>query len=324
MLDTLAPSPPTKLRRYQPRPGMVWIKGGQFRMGSDRHGPEEAPVRTVSVDGFWIDAMPVTNRQFSRFVQATDWVTTAERGGDALERPIGPGGVARPASLAFRPPAPGESGDGWSFVEGASWRHPQGPGSNLQGLEDHPVVHVSWDDVSAYLAWSRTDLPTEAEWEFAARGGMDGATYAWGEELDPGGRQMANIWRGEFPHEHRTEAGWERTSPVGSYPPNGYGLSDMIGNVWEWTRDWWSTRSGAVSETRCCSIKSRSVGWEGLSDDPALAHLKVPRRVVKGGSYLCSPSFCSRFRPAARQPMAVDTSAGHLGFRCVARPSMTR
>jgi formylglycine-generating enzyme required for sulfatase activity len=324
MLDTLAPATPTKLRRYQPRPGMVWIKGGQFRMGSDRHEPEEAPVRTVSVDGFWIDAMPVTNRQFSRFVQATDWLTTAERGADALERPIGPGGAPGPASLVFQPPAAGEGGDGWSFVSGADWRHPMGPESSLHGLEDHPVVHLSWDDISAYLAWSRTDLPTEAEWEFAARGGLDAATYSWGEELDPDGRRMANIWRGEFPHEHRIEAGWERTSPVGSYPPNGYGLSDMIGNVWEWTRDWWSTRSGAVSEIRCCSNKSRSGGWEGLSDDPALAHLKVPRRVVKGGSYLCSPSFCSRFRPAARQPMAVDTSACHVGFRCVVRPSMTR
>ena len=324
MLDTLAPVMPTKLRRYQPRPGMVWIKGGQFRMGSDRHEPEEAPIRNVSVDGFWIDAMPVTNRQFSRFVQATDWLTTAERGADALERPIGPGGHAGPASLVFHPPEAGKGGDGWSFVEGADWRHPQGPNSSLQGLEDHPVVHLSWDDISAYLAWSRTDLPTEAEWEYAARGGLDGAAYAWGEELDPDGRRMANIWRGEFPHEHLLEAGWETTSPVASYPPNGAGLFDMIGNVWEWTRDWWSVRGGAVSDVRCCSIKTRSGGWDGLSDDPALAHLKVPRRVVKGGSYLCSPSYCTRFRPAARQPMAVDTSACHVGFRCVVRPSMTR
>ena len=324
MLDTVAPTLPTKLRRYQPRPGMVWIKGGQFRMGSDRHEPEEAPARTVSVDGFWIDAMPVTNRQFSRFVLATDWLTSAERNADALERPLGPGGVASPASLVFQRPEPGEPGDGWSFVAGADWRHPLGPDSSLEGLADHPVVHLSWDDISAYLAWSRTDLPTEAEWEYAARGGMDGATYAWGEELDPDGRRMANIWRGEYPHEHRVESGWERTSPVGSYPPNGYGIFDMVGNVWEWTRDWWSTRSGAVSDVRCCSTKSRAGGWEGLSDDPALAHLKVPRRTVKGGSYLCSPSYCSRFRPAARQPMAVDTSACHLGFRCVVRPTMTR
>lgn len=323
MLDTLAPSTPTKLRRYQPRPGMVWIKGGQFRMGSDHGHPEEAPARTASVDGFWIDAAPVTNRQFARFVQATAWVTTAERSADALDRPIGPSGVASPASLVFRAPRPGE-GDGWSFVQGADWRHPLGPGSSIEELEDHPVVHLSWDDVSAYLAWSRTDLPTEAEWEYASRGGRDGATYAWGEEPDPNGQHMANIWRGEYPLEHDIEDGWTRTSPVGSYPPNGYGLHDMIGNVWEWTRDWWSTRSGSVSDIRCCSPKSRSGGWEGLSDDPALAHLKVPRRVVKGGSYLCAANYCGRYRPAARQPMWVDTSACHVGFRCVIRPTMTR
>ena len=311
MLDALAPSP-SKLRRYQPRPGMVWIKGGQFRMGSDRYEPEEAPVRTASVDGFWIDAMPVTNRQFARFVQATDWLTTAEQHADALERPIGPGGVAGPASLVFNPANTTAGGDGWSFLAGADWRHPKGPESSLQGLEDHPVVHLSWDDVSGYLAWSRTDLPSEAEWEFAARGGLDGATYAWGEELAPGGRQMGNF------------NGPMHTSPVGAYPQNGYGLSDMIGNVWEWTRDWWHTRGSPVSEDRCCSIKSRSGGSDGLSDDPGLAYLKVPRRVVKGGSYLCSPGDCTRFRPAARQPMAVDTSASHLGFRCVVRPIMAR
>ena len=292
------------VQRRQRRPGMAWIPGGSFRMGSDHHYPEEAPSRRVSVDGFWIDSAPITNAQFARFIHATAWVTWAERSAEAGDYPGADPDMLAPASLVFTPPTRptpvGGLGDWWTYVQGADWRHPLGPDSSLDGLDDHPVVQLSFDDISAYLAWSRTDLPTEAEWEFAARGGMDGATYAWGEELDPDGRRMANIWRGEYPHEHRVESGWERTSPVGSYPPNGYGLSDMIGNVWEWTRDWWSTRSGAVSEVRCCSTKSRSGGWEGLSDDPALAHLKVPRRTVKGGSYLCSPSYCSRFRPAQR------------------------
>ena len=230
MLDTVAPTLPTKLRRYQPRPGMVWIKGGQFRMGSDRNEPEEAPARTASVDGFWIDAMPVTNRQFSRFVLATDWLTSAERNADALERPMGPGGVAGPASLVFQAPEAGEAGDGWSFVAGADWRHPLGPASSLDGLDDHPVVHVSWDDISAYLAWSRTDLPTEAEWEYAARGGMDGATYAWGEELDPDGRRMANIWRGEY----RTSTG---SRAAGSAPHRSAPIrrTDTASSTWSGT-----------------------------------------------------------------------------------------
>jgi formylglycine-generating enzyme required for sulfatase activity len=307
---------------------MIWIKGGHFRMGSDDHHPEEAPSRVASVDGFWIDSAPVTNRQFERFVRAASWVTTAEREASPLQGAGGQADVMGPASLVFKPPPPKRRAhdftDGWSFVGGADWRHPTGPGSSTEGMEDHPVVHVSWDDVSAYCAWARTDLPTESEWEYAARGGLEEATYAWGEELSPGDREMANIWHGDFPFEHLTDDGWARTSPVASFPANGYGLYDMIGNVWEWTRDWWSTRTGAVSAVRCCSAKNRSGGWEGLSDDPALAHLKIPRRVLKGGSHLCAENYCGRFRPAARQPMSVDTSASHVGFRCVVRPSMMR
>jgi formylglycine-generating enzyme required for sulfatase activity len=305
---------------------MVWIRGGQFRMGSDQHYPEEAPARIASVDGFWIDATPVTNRQFDRFVRASSYVTTAERAvgaspGAQLE-------VLGPASLVFTAPnrrRPGAAlADWWSFVPGADWRHPTGPDSTWIGLENHPVAHVSWEDVCAYAAWARMDLPTEAEWEYAARGGLEEATYAWGDEPSPDGRLMANIWQGRFPSEHSAAAGWTRTSPVGAFPANDYGLYDMIGNVWEWTRDWWSTRSGAISSVRCCSVKNRSGGCESLSDDPALAHLKIPRRVIKGGSYLCAANYCGRYRPAARQPMSVDTSACHVGFRCVVRSSMTR
>jgi formylglycine-generating enzyme required for sulfatase activity len=327
MLETLAPSTPAKWRRMPPRPGMVWIRGGHFRMGSDGHYPEEGPARPVSVDGFWIDSTPVTNRQFDRFVRATGYVTTAER---AIEEPSDrlPIELHEPTSLVFTPPNRRHQAvtplDGWSFTPGADWRHPTGPQSNWMSMESHPVVHVSWEDVCTYAAWARMDLPTEAEWEFAARGGLDGATYAWGEELSPGGHHMANIWHGRFPFERRIDDGWIRTSPVGSYPADGHGLYDMIGNVWEWTRDWWSTRTGAISPVRCCSVKNRSGGCDNLSDDPALAHLKIPRRVIKGGSYLCAPNFCGRYRPAARQPMAVDTSACHVGFRCVVRSSMMR
>jgi formylglycine-generating enzyme required for sulfatase activity len=307
---------------------MVWIKGGQYRMGSDSHYPEEAPSRIASVDGFWIDATPVTNRQFERFVHATSYVTTAERAVEPLEPRAAQSGILEPASLVFSPPRRGQSdpelGDGWTLTPGADWRHPIGPMSSIQGLEEHPVVHVSWEDVAAYAAWTRTDLPTEAEWEFAARGGLDGATFAWGEDPTPDGRHMANTWQGDFPFENQVKDGWARTSPVGAFPPNGLGLYDMIGNVWEWTRDWWSTRTGAISGIKCCSSRNRTGGGEALSDDPALAHLKIPRRVLKGGSHLCAPSYCGRYRPAARQPMSVNMAASHLGFRCVVRPSMTR
>jgi formylglycine-generating enzyme required for sulfatase activity len=288
---------------------MVWVRGGHFRMGSDSHHPEEAPARTVSVDGFWIDAAPVTNRQFQRFVNATGWVTTAERAADPAQYPGASPALLAPASAVFR--SSGGHGqdeigaDGWAWTSGADWRHPLGPESSLIGLDDHPVVHMSWEDVSAYSAWVRTDLPTEAEWEYAARGGLDD-DFAWGEELN------------------RLRAGWTRTSPVKSHPTNPYGLYDMIGNVWEWTRDWWSTRSGAVSNVKCCSVRNRVGGGYTLSDDPALAHLKIPRRVIKGGSNLCASGDCGRYRPAARQPMSVDASASHLGFRCVIRPSMMR
>jgi sulfatase modifying factor 1 len=324
MTDDTLILPATQFRRTQPRPGMIWISGGGFRMGSEDHYPEEAPVRRISVDGFWIDAKPVTNGQFARFINATGWVTSAERPADPALYPGADPKLLQPSSLVFTPPShrgplSGFS-DWWRYIPGADWRHPVGPGSDIGSLGDHPVVHVSFEDVSAYADWAGVDLPTEAEWEFAARGGLDGATYAWGEELTPGGRHMANTWQGEFPYLNVLEDGYYRTSPVGAFPPNGYGLSDMIGNTWEWTRDWWSLRSVEPEGKACCAPRNPMGGSANASYDPASSGPAIPRKVIKGGSHLCAPNYCRRYRPAARHPEPVDTSTSHLGFRCVVRP----
>src|SRR4051812_4657306 len=217
---------------------MVWVPGGQFTMGSDHHYPEEAPAHPVRVDGFWIDQHTVTNREFARFVAKTGHVTLAELPPDPADYPGAREELLVPASTVFESPShpvPLENPyTWWRYVPGADWRHPQGPGSSIRRRPDHPVVHVAWQDVVAYAAWAGKDLPTEAEWEYAARGGLEGATYAWGEELTPGGRWMANTWQGAFPVHNTAEDGYEGTAPVGCYPPNRYGLVDMIGNVWEW------------------------------------------------------------------------------------------
>ncbi len=313
------------VQRRQRRPGMAWIPGGSFRMGSDHHYPEEAPSRRVSVDGFWIDSAPITNAQFARFIHATAWVTWAERSAEAGDYPGADPDMLAPASLVFTPPTRptpvGGLGDWWTYVQGADWRHPLGPHSDLTGLDDHPVTHVAWNDVAAYAAWAGVDLPTEAEWEFAARGGLDGATYAWGEDFTPDGRHMANTWQGEFPWRNLEEDGWARTSPVGSFPANGFGLHDMIGNVWEWTRDWWSARSAASESRACCAPRNPSGGREEQSHDASIPGVHIPRKVLKGGSHLCAPSYCQRYRPAARHAQPVDTSTSHVGFRCVVRPA---
>jgi sulfatase modifying factor 1 len=225
----------------RPGPDMAWIPGGTFLMGSDAHYSEEAPARQVTVGGFWIDRHAVTNREFERFIRKTGYVTVAERTPDPAAYPGAKQEMLIPASTVFRKPAHRvdlrNHYNWWSYVPGANWRHPQGPGSSIKKRPDHPVVHVAWEDVEAYTEWAGRQLPTEAEWEFAARGGLDGATYAWGDEFNPGDRWMANTWQGEFPIENLRLDGFEGTAPVGSFPPNGYDLSDMIGNVWEWTSD---------------------------------------------------------------------------------------
>jgi formylglycine-generating enzyme required for sulfatase activity len=304
--------------------GMVRLDGGVFTMGSDAFYPEERPSRRVKVDAFWIDAGPVTNAQFARFVEATGYRTFAETPPDPRDYPGMPPEMAKAGSLVFTPtPGPVDLRDSsawWDFCFGADWRHPLGPGSTLEGLESHPVVHVAWQDAEAYAAWAGKSLPTEAEWEFAARGGLEDAAYAWGEALAPGGAMLANYWQGAFPYENSLQDGYARTSPVGAYPPNGFGLYDMIGNVWEWTRDWWSApRAVKPKAAGCCVADNPRGGRRDDSYDPATPHIRIPRKVLKGGSHLCAESYCQRYRPAARHPQTVDTSTSHIGFRCVVR-----
>jgi len=307
-----------------PRPGMLWIEGGLFQMGSDSHYGEERPRREVRVDGFWMDATPVTNRQFADFVEATGWTTLAERPADPKAYADADPELLVPASAVFTPTSGpvdlGVPGHWWQYQPGACWRHPLGPDSDLEGLGDHPVVHIVWEDIEAYAQWAGLDLPTEAEWEFAAWGGRSDCEYAWGDSLEPDGKLLANVWQGRFPFENTLADGWMRTSPVGHYPPNGFGLYDMIGNVWEWTRDWWSLSSSGVLRTCCVPQNPRGGPRTGSSD---AAYPKRPRKVLKGGSHLCAPSYCRRYRPAARHPQAIDTSTSHIGFRCIKRDAST-
>jgi formylglycine-generating enzyme len=305
----------------RPGPELVWIAGGTFAMGSDHHYPEEAPAHRVTVGGFWIDRHPVTNEQFAEFVRETGHVTVAERPPDPADYPGARPELLVPASTVFRRPlGPVDTRNHynwWTYAPGADWRHPEGPGSSIRRRAEHPVVHVAWDDVEAYAGWAGKDLPTEAEWEYAARGGLEGATYAWGEELTPGGTWMANTWQGRFPLHDTGADGFTGTSPVGSFPANGYGLLDTIGNVWEWTTDWYQSHD-RVAHT-CCTVENPRGGIREQSYDPQLAGVRIPRRVMKGGSHLCSPNYCRRYRPAARMPQPVDTATSHLGFRCVVR-----
>jgi len=318
-----AANEPAPLHSTSPYPDMAWIPGGTFRMGSDRHYPEEAPTHRVSVDGFWIDRHPVTNLDFMRFVKATGHVSFAERAPDPKDYPGCLPEMIYAGSLVFTPPSHRADlrywGEWWQLLKGANWRRPYGPKSNIHGLDHHPVVHVTFGDACAYARWAGRDLPTEAEWEFAARGGLDGAEFAWGNAFIPGGRHMANTWQGAFPHQNSLDDGYARTSPVNAFPPNGYGLFDMIGNVWEWTSDWWSARHQADAAKPCCVPENPRGGHEEDSFDPALPDIRIPRKVIKGGSHLCAPNYCRRYRPAARHAEPVDTSTSHLGFRCVVR-----
>jgi formylglycine-generating enzyme required for sulfatase activity len=315
--STQHPAPSTSTK------DMVWIPGGVFRMGSDDHYPEEAPAHAAEVAGFWIDRHQVTNAAFRRFVKATGYVTVAERPSDPALYPGADPAMLIPGSVVFAQP-PGRVGldnhyNWWTFVPGASWRHPDGPGSTLDGRDRHPVLHVAWEDVCAYAVWAGKDVPTEAEWEFACRGGLDGAAFAWGDELAPKARMLANYWQGEFPWQNLVLDGFPRTAPVGSFPPNGYGLFDTIGNAWEWTTDWYADRHAAGSP--CCGpTRNPRGGDEAGSVDPAAAGASIPRKVLKGGSWACAENYCQRYRPAARMHHPIDTGTNHLSFRCVIRP----
>ena len=307
------------------RDEMVRVAGGTFTMGCDSFYPEEQPLRRVRVDPFLIDPVPVTNRAFATFVAATGYVTAAEIAPDPRDYPGMDPSLAQPGSLVFRKTATPVPLDDWSvwweFCPGADWRHPTGPGSSLEGLDDHPVVHVTYADARAYADWAGKQLPTEAQWEYAARGGHEGRLYQWGDELAPGGRMFANYWQGLFPFANTRADGWERTSPVRAFPPNDFGLSDMIGNVWEWTQDWYALPKPAQKKTAqaCCTIANPRGGAKRESLDPCQPSLRIARRVTKGGSHLCAENYCQRYRPAARQGQPVDTSTSHIGFRCVLR-----
>jgi formylglycine-generating enzyme required for sulfatase activity len=306
-----------------PAEGMAWVPGGEFLMGSDEHYPEEAPAHRVRVDGFWIDRCAVTNDEFARFVKATGHVTLAEQVPDPADYPDARPELMVAASSVFRrPDHPVDLNDAyqwWAWVPGANWRHPRGPQSSLRGMGNHPVVHVAWRDVDAYAAWAGKDLPTEAEWERAARGGVEGAEFAWGDEPTPGGRHMANVWQGDFPHHNTLADGWEYTAPARSFPPNGYGLFQVTGNVWEWTADWYQDHARGAPEHPCCAVDDPRGASREASVDPARPG-GIARKVMKGGSHLCALNYCRRYRPAARMAQAVDTSTSHLGFRCMVRP----
>lgn len=303
------------------RARMIRLPGGRFTMGSDRYYPEERPAHDVRVDGFWIDIAPVTNAEFEEFVTETGYVTLAERPANPADYPGATLEALEPASAVFiEPPRTATLGnpyEWWSYVRGANWRSPRGPGSSTAGLQRHPVVHIAFEDAEAYCRWANKALPTEAEWEYAARGGLNGADYAWGDDFCPDGRPLANTWLGDFPWENRKPESSRWTSPVGSYPPNGYGLSDMCGNVWEWTADWF--RDHAATEQSCCAADNPKGGTRELSVDPAMKEFNIPRKVIKGGSYLCAPSYCQRYRPAARIGQPIDSPTCHIGFRCIVR-----
>ena len=306
---------------------LVELPGGSFRMGSTSFYPEEAPIHAVAVAAFAIERHPVTNAQFAEFVDESGYVTVAERDLDPALYPGANPADLVPGALVFRPTSgPVDLGDWrqwWDWEPGACWRHPFGPESGVDDRLDHPVVQVAYPDAAAYARWAGRRLPSEAEWEYAARGGST-AIYGWGDDPAPDGRLMANTWQGEFPWENLASDGYERTSPVGAFPPNGYGLHDMIGNVWEWTTDWYVPKHPADVMKACCVPRNPRGPKADESYDPCQPDIKIPRKVIKGGSHLCAPNYCRRYRPAARFPEPVDTSTCHVGFRCIVRPPSVR
>lgn len=314
---------------------LIELSGGELLMGSEAFYAEERPVRTVTVSTFSIEQHPVTNAQYAAFVADTSYVTVAERSPDPVDYPGTDPADLVPGSLVFTPtsgPVPLDRWDlWWRWQRGACWRHPEGPRSDLHGRRDHPVVQVCFEDAREYATWAGRDLPTEAEFEYAARGGLVGADYAWGNEPRPGGRLLANTWQGRFPYRNEGAEGWVGTSPVGAFPVNGFGLADLIGNIWEWTTTWFSPptiAAGTRAPTSCCSPERPSLpcpdtlgeAAEATAIAASVAPGEVhPRRVVKGGSHLCAPEYCLRYRPAARSPQSVESATTHVGFRCVRR-----
>ncbi len=299
---------------------MVWIPSGTFTMGSNSHYPDESPTHKVNVSGFWMDKYTVTNQQFQRFVEATDYVTVAERQPLAKDYPRAQPELLVPGSAVFwlpSHPVDLRSFCWWKYVPGASWRHPEGPSSSIEGCENYPVVQVAYEDAEAFARWAGKCLPTEAEWEFAARGGLEGATYVWGDEFAPNRQHMANIWLGKFPWQN-LRSHTPGAEPVGSYPANGYGLYDMAGNVWQWTIDWYQDHHPVGAAQSCCISVNPRGGTLEESYDPNIP--EFPRKVLKGGSFLCAANYCARYRPAARHPETVDTATCHIGFRCIVRP----
>ena len=286
---------------------LVWIPAQTTRVGSDEHYPEEAPAHDASVDGFWIQPHQVTNARYTEFVSATGYVTVAERPLDPAQYPGAPAQNLVPGSMVFtRTAGPVDLrhlNQWWTWTPGACWNHPRGPRSSLRGRDEHPVVHIAFEDAQAYADWAGYRLPTEAEWEVASRGGLQGTAYTWGDEPERPGRALANYWHGEFPY--LPEKGYGTTQPVGSFPANSYGLFDMAGNVWEWTGDWYGDDR---AHTPCCAPESY---------DAAQPQFEIGRKVIKGGSFLCADSYCRRYRPAARRPQQIDTGMSHIGFRCV-------
>ncbi len=301
---------------------MVWIPAGSFTMGGvgEFAMPDEEPLHDVKLDGFWIDKTEVTNDQFRRFVEATHYLTVAERPLSAKDTPgLLPEYEGKSISLCFRPPKPGEQVNSslpwWQPVIGANWQHPDGPQSNLTGLGKHPVVHVCYEDAQKFAEWAGKRLPTEAEWEYAARGGLVGQVYVWGSEMNPGGKWMANTWQGRFPMERKVEDGFAGTAPAGSFPPNGYGLYDMAGNVWEWTADWYRADTYALL-ARNPSREARH-NPKGPNDSFDPDEPGVWKKVTRGGSFMCSDNYCRGYRPSARMKTSPDTGLQNTGFRCV-------
>ncbi len=315
------------IQHFSAPPGMVFLAGGEFTMGTDNDlgWPDEKPAHRVRVAPFWIDETDVTNAQFRKFVEATNYVTTAEKPVDVEEiMRQSPPGTPRPrpemlvpGALVFTPPKEPvrdlrDFSQWWKWVPGANWRHPEGPDSSIEGRDDHPVVMVSWFDAAAYAKWAGKRLPTEAEWEFAARGGLDNKPYAWGDEKPgAGGKWQCNIWQGEFPQRNTAEDGFERTAPVKSYPPNGFGLYDMSGNVWQWCSDWYDR--DLYKRRANEGVINNPIG-PGSTIDPQRPFM--PQRVQRGGSFLCNDSYCTRYRPSARHGCSPDTGMSHVGFRC--------